>query len=95
MSLYDSNAMHTDTQESQHTTPSGTQQDGFTPEFLERSTRKQNLRHFWGECKLPQRDGEHRGRFLNINELRDQTIEQPHSCTSIGRKQSFKKPHAF
>ena len=87
--------MHTNTQESQHTTPSGTQQDGFTPEFLERSTRKQTLWHIWEECKLSHQDGEHRGCFLNTEQLRDQTIKQPHSCTSIGRKRSFKKPQAF
>jgi len=47
--LYDSNAMHTHTQESLHTTPSGAQQDGYT-EILKRinSEEKELPTHLGG-----------------------------------------------
>ena len=62
---YDSYAIHTHTQESLHTTSGGAGQDGYTPEILERTRRKKDFQHIWGERKLPHRDGEHRGRFLS------------------------------
>ena len=103
--LYDSNAIHTHTQESLHTTPSGTRQDGFTPEFLERSRRTKNLPHLWGASKLPQPGWTTQRTLLNhrsvegpgnhatplLHQHRQETIIQKASSISMLTAAPFKR----